>query len=299
MNVFLVQFLPLVFFALAIAVPISIVLWIRHKHKQRRNPLTFQMLRNPGESIEQRIKALNEEIDIYTSSTAIVPLFCYSAYLTTRYLTSAKTSPWIYGLLGTGYVGYLGFQLNKTFRQRHNEQLGLDCERAVGQELNQLMLEGCRIFHDFQADKFNIDHIVVGANGVFAIETKGRAKPDRGKGQEDARVTYDGEYLQFPTWREQEPLEQTKRQASWLSQWLSRAVGDQVAVRPVLALPGWFVDRKKPYPIIYNGKSPQFLTKIRTEAQLSQEMIQRISHQLEQKCRNVAPQAYKKIESKF
>ncbi len=28
-----------------------------------------------------------------------------------------------------------------------------------------------------QADNFNIDHLVVGANGVFAIETKGRRKP--------------------------------------------------------------------------------------------------------------------------
>ena len=252
------------------------------------------MFRNPGESINDRIEKLNDEIQDYFTFTALVPLICYSTYLSTRHFTGTKISPWFYCALTAGFVGRFAYRLSKALKQRHNEQLGLDCERAVGQELNHLMLEGCRVFHDFQADKFNIDHIVVGANGVFAIETKGRAKPDRGKGQEDARVTYDGEYLQFPTWREQEPLEQTKRQASWLSQWLSSAVGDQVAVRPVLALPGWFVDRKKPYPIIYNGKYPQFLTKIRTEALLPQEMIQRISHQLEQKCRNIAPQAYKK-----
>ncbi|MBJ6802717.1 nuclease-related domain-containing protein [Geomonas propionica] len=296
MTIFFVQLLPLAFFALSLTVPICVGLWIRHQRKHRRNPLTYQMFRNPGESINGRIEQLNDEIQDYLAFTGIVPLFFYSAYLSTRYFTDTKISPWSYCALTVIFVGHFGYRLSKAIKQRHNEQLGLDCERAVGQELNQLMLEGCHVFHDFQADKFNIDHIVVAENGVFAIETKGRAKPDRGKGQADARVTYDGDYLQFPHWREQDPLEQAKRQASWLSQWLSSAVGDQIAVRPVLALPGWFIDRKKPYPIIYNGKTPQFLTKIRTEAQFSQEMIQRISHQLEQKCRNVAPQAYKKKE---
>lgn len=294
MKFFFVQFLPLLFFALSFAVLLCLALWISHQRKQRRNPLTFQMLRSPGESINRRIEQLNDDIGTYCACIGFIPLFCYSAYLSTRHFTNEKTSPWSYCLVGIGYLVFFTFRLNKAIRQRHNERLGLDCERAVGQELNQLMLEGCRVYHDFQADKFNIDHIVVGENGVFAIETKGRAKPDRGKGQEDARVTYDGRFLQFPTWREQEPLEQSKRQASWLSEWLSKAVGEQVRVTPALALPGWYVDRKKPGHIIFNGKNPQFLTKIATESLLSPSIIQRISHQLEQKCRDVAPQAYRK-----
>jgi hypothetical protein len=32
----------------------------------------------------------------------------------------------------------------------------------------------------------NIDHVVIGKNGVFAVETKGRSKPMRGKGNDDA-----------------------------------------------------------------------------------------------------------------
>jgi len=156
------------------------------------------------------------------------------------------------------------------------------------------MLEGCRVFHDFQAENFNIDHVVIAGNGVFAIETKGRSKPDRGRGQEDVLVTYDGQTLQFPTWREREPIEQAKRQAVWLSGWLTKAVGEQVPVKPVLALPGWFVDRKSKDFLIYNGKNPQYLMKITGEKPLSPEMIQRVAHQLDQQCRDIAPQAYKK-----
>jgi len=296
MNTLFIQLIPLALFLLPLTVPIGIIFWIRHQRKGRRNPLTYQMLRAPGESISQRIDLLSNDIDQYLTVSGIVPLLCYSMYLSTRYIANNQVSPVIFVLISIGFLAYFGVRLNKTYVQRHKEQLGLDCERSVGQELNQLMLEGCRVFHDFQADNFNIDHVVIAGNGIFAIETKGRSKPDRGGGQEDVLVTYDGQTLQFPTWREREPIEQAKRQAAWLAAWLSKAVGEQLLVRPVLALPGWFVDRKSKDFLIYNGKNPQYLMKIAGEKTLSPEMIQRVAHQLDQQCRDIAPQAYKKAE---
>ena len=294
MNSIFIQLLPSAILLLSLCVPLSITLWVRHQRKNKRNPLTFQMLRAPGESINKRIELLNDEINEHLTFSGIVPLLCYSGYLTTRYIANEKVHPAIFVVFALGYMAFLGVRLHKAIRQRNNERLGLDCERAVGQELDQLMLNGYRVYHDFQAENFNIDHIVIGENGVFAIETKGRAKPDRGKGQEDVKVTYDGQALQFPTWKEREPLEQAKRQATWLSNWLNKAVGDQIAVKPGLALPGWYIDRKKSDFLIFNGKNPQFLTKISTETQLSPEMIQRVAHQIERQCRDVAPQAYRK-----
>jgi hypothetical protein len=296
MNTFYIQLIPVALFLLPLSVPISIVFWIRHQRKGRRNPLTYQMLRAPGESISQRIDSLSDDIDLNLTMTGIVPLLCYSVYLSTRYIANKQISPAIFVVMSIGFLTYFGIRLNKAYVQRHKEQLGLDCERSVGQELNQLMLEGCRVFHDVQADSFNIDHVVVAGNGIFAIETKGRSKPDRGRGQEDVKVTYDNQFLQFPDWREREPIEQAKRQAAWLSDWISKAVGEQLPVRPVLALPGWFVDRKSKDFLIYNGKNPQYLMKIAGEKPLSPEMIQRVAHQLDQQCRDIAPQAYKKTE---
>jgi hypothetical protein len=295
MNTLLVQLIPVAFLLLPLSVPIGIVLWIRHQRKHRKSPLNYQMLRAPGESISKRIELLNDDVDQYLTISGIVPLLCYSMFISTRYIANIQMSPIIFVIMAIGFLAYFGFRLYKTYIQRHKEQLGLDCERAVGQELNQLMLNGYHVYHDFQADNFNIDHVAIGENGVFAIETKGRPKPDRGRGQEDSKVIYDGQTLQFPTWREKEPLEQAKRQAVWLSGWLTKAVGEQVPVKPVLALPGWFVDRKAKDLLIYNGKNPQYLLKITTETPLSSEMIQRIAHQVEQQCRDVDVLAYKKV----
>ncbi len=290
MDTFLVQLLPAVIFILSLSVPLGIALWIRHQRKHRRNPLTAQMLRAPGESISKRIDQLSEDVDLYLTFSSIVPLLCYSGFLTTRYIANSKVSPLIFVVLALGSLAYFGGRLNTAIRQRHNEQLGLDCERAVGQELNQLMLDGYRVFHDFPADGFNIDHIVVGESGVFAVETKGRGKPVKG----NVNIVYDGEGLQFHTHYEKEPLAQARRQAGWLAKWLTSAVGVQVSTRPVLVFPGWYIERKKPGLLIYNGKNPQAVYKIPGEISLSVEMIQRIAHQLDQRCRDVEPSAYQR-----
>ncbi len=84
------------------------------------------------------------------------------------------------------------------FNKRRRYRLGYEGEIAVGQELNQLMRDGFYVYHDFFVDKFNIDHIVVGPSGVFAVETKARSKPTSDSPVPDYKVKYNGKCLQFP-----------------------------------------------------------------------------------------------------
>ena len=282
-------------------VPLFIsVLFIQRRKKSRRSPLTSQLLRGPGESLRGQLEIASDKLDNFFFVMIIVAVAALGLLLALVSSGNGKIFVWQLWLLAICYIlmmTLLSLRLYSLFRHRQDLYLGLDGERAIGQELNQLMLDGYRVYHDFQFDdKFNIDHIVIGENGVFAIETKGRAKPNRGRGQEDVRVVYDGQSLQFPTWSETEPIEQAKRQATLLSNWLTKAVGQQVLVTPALALPGWYVDRKVRDFMIFSGKNPQFISKIKTEMVLSPEMIQRIAHQIEQQCRDVEPTAYRKAK---
>ena len=52
--------------------------------------------------------------------------------------------------------------------------------------------------HDFPANQFNVDHVVIGPTGVFAVETKARSKPVNGGGKQDATVVCHGDHLAFP-----------------------------------------------------------------------------------------------------
>jgi hypothetical protein len=105
-------------------------------------------------------------------------------------------------------------------------------------------------------------------------------------------VKYDGNCLRFPNGTDVESLEQARRQAEWLSKWLRRAVGEAVAVRPVVVLPGWFVERTATGGIpVINPKNFRLIAKPRNGSHLSEIMISRIVHQVERKCRDVEPKA--------
>jgi hypothetical protein len=169
----------------------------------------------------------------------------------------------------------------------------MEAEMAAGQELSQLIADGFAVFHDIPGNKkFNVDHVVVGRSGVFAIETKGRAKRVRGD-ESGYRVIFDQGRLQFPGWSEVEPLEQARRNAIWLGKWLTSAVGEAISAKPVLLLPGWFIERKSPSDVaIINGTNPrQYFLKI-PGVELSEQLVRQIAHQLDSRCRDIEPKAY-------
>ena len=127
---------------------------------------------------------------------------------------------------------------------------------------------------------------------IYAVETKARRKPTTHNGKADAKVLYDGAKLQFPDWVETKPLEQARKQASWLSKWLSSAVGDRVNVIPVLNLPGWFVERTSANGFaVINPKQFRSILNSTKSSKLDESTIARVVHQLDQRCRDVQPKA--------
>jgi len=267
--------------------------------KDRRSPLSDKLLRSPGQSLMEQVDEVSEEVNTGIVMLFFMPLSLSATFFSQLYWGMIRFS---YSILLLNLslllllMALVAKRLSRHLVKRNQLRVGLDAEMAVGQELNHLMREGCHVYHDFYADGFNIDHIVVGPAGVFAVETKGRAK--KGQGKASARVIYEGDRLHFPEWVTDQPLLQSKRQAQWLARWLSSAVGECVAVRPVVALPGWFVELKQRSDVlVINGKRPNYLARPQGSG-LSECMIQRISHQLDQRCRNVEPAAYNKVQEK-
>ena len=83
---------------------------------------------------------------------------------------------------------------------------------------------------------------------------------------------------------------QAERQADWLAKWLTSATGNSVYALPVLALPGWFVELSGRGSVsVYNGRQLSQLLRARGAKPLSETDIQRIAHQVQQRCRTVTP----------
>jgi hypothetical protein len=104
------------------------------------------------------------------------------------------------------------------------------------------MALGCTVLHDVPGDHFNLDHVVIGPRAVYAIETKSVRKPRASVAKDHFKVVYDGDSLRFPDFSDRKRLQQTKRQADWLAAYLKQATGQQIAVVPALALPGWWIE---------------------------------------------------------
>jgi len=272
---------------------------LKKDRARKRSPLIANLLRSPGESLNEKIEKLREKIDDRLIN--IVSIFIGAAVLIGFCLGSKANAPttlfmfFVFLLVATVVTLYNVRHLSVLWKTLHDYRLGHDAELAVGQELNHLMRDGYTIFHDFLFGKFNIDHIVVGPKGIFAVETKGKGKPIRGMGKKDATIEYDGKNLLFPDgYVSKEPIDQAKRQAQSLSKWLTSAVGENIMVTPVLAFPGWYIKRTAPGNFLFLfGTYQNYKNLLCAQKSLDDQLIKRVCHQLEQKCRNVEPKAYK------
>ena len=121
------------------------------------------------------------------------------------------------------------------------------------------------------------------------IETKARRKRGGFNGQAAHEVIFDGEALQFPRSRETKPIEQAKRNAAWLSDYLRNETGEPVEVFPLVVLPGWFVKKSERgnfrVNVINANYLPGFLE--RQAEKLEPAQVRRIITALDKKCRDV------------
>lgn len=278
-------------------VPLGVMLgaiWIAHRAHQRadrRHPLTKDLLRGPGHTLSRELEDARGDLVAYLAAIVPVPLFLLAAWALDDRSKGRQSAFPIIDLVVIGILvivfAYRSFFLIRKIRRL---SLGHEAERAVGQELNQLIGHGFRVFHDIVGDTaFNVDHVVVGPTGVFAVETKGRTKPLR-EGKAEYRVELHGNRLIFPGWTETKPLQQAQRNAEWLAEWLSSSTGEKVQVQPVLALPGWFIERRDRCPVLVISPTNCQATFSKWHASsLSTGSILRIAHQLDARCRDVVP----------
>lgn len=122
---------------------------------------------------------------------------------------------------------------------------GEEGERIVAQAIEQdLIPQGYVVFHDIPLEKdgrnFNVDHLLVGPNGIFAIETKNYTKPAKGSPE----VKYDGKTILWCGKRHTDcdEIAQSMSAAQSAKSLIDELTGLSVFVQPVLCAVGWFAN---------------------------------------------------------
>ncbi len=265
-----------------------------------RSPFKEKLLRPAGESLRLKIEGIRDEVmetGFVLAALLVAP--CFFILLVVTHDWRWNLVIWCVAFVASYGVAFRQWKKVKALRKDlRNYRLGFDGERYVAEKLGALTEYGYRVFHDFvfdmkpggDATDFNFDHIVIGTNGIFLLETKAIRQPngEMPDGQERHKVIANGDVLEFPKgYSARKQIAQAKSNAADLSKWLTGTSTTPIPVLPLLILPGWFVESRSCIPVL-NGKNlVDVIPKLGKKNAWTAEEVRKFSDRIEAHCRNV------------
>ena len=211
------------------------------KDEKLRMPFEVKKIRRrPGQSAGEHWRAIvDNEMD------AVAPaLACMAAFLLVAFYQALGivVPVWLFVVLFLGGICWIIFKVIKIRRCIRTWQLGENGEQYVGQTLEKDMRPlGYDVFHDVVIKKgkrtFNLDHVLIGPNGVYVVETKAWRKPEKGSPEieyKDGRLYKMGKEIKDDAVREVISLAKTANTLFF------ELTGRAYYVKPILVVAGWF-----------------------------------------------------------
>lgn len=130
-------------------------------------------------------------------------------------------------------TGYAMFRLVNTVINKRHVKFLRDANIAIGHQLQQMTANGTRVFHDVATSAGIIDHVVVGQNGLYAVNVVARRSGKQGQ------VRMKGNVLHFSNSKSEYPIVDISAKTTRLAKDFRKIIGHTVRVRSVIALPGW------------------------------------------------------------
>jgi hypothetical protein len=208
------------------------------KQRKKKSPLEEKPLRNPGQSADEAVEDFVLE-KIVLPIIFLLILFVLIGLDWWRYYYPLPSPPIFITIIVGLFTIFFAARFSRNLRVLQNYKLGRDGEKAVGQRLEELRIQGYLILHDVLGKGFNLDHVVFSNRGLFVIETKSLSKPMKG----DAIISFQGETLLANGRKlDRDPIKQSLAEVAWLKNILKKITGEDFPVRGIIVFPGWFVN---------------------------------------------------------
>lgn len=206
--------------------------------RNSRSPLRANPLRQPGQSVrEQQNELLFDKL--FPIATIIFVLW-FVAALEWAWLSSGLRHDPIFWTVFAALITLYGVaRAWPLLRRLRYLAEGYQGERAVGEFLDRLRIQGYRIYHDVPGESGNVDHVIISTRGIYTIETRVRRKPAKGQGT----IRYDGETVSLKDGPgDPAPVIRARAQAAQLERLLREVTDRRFTVRPLVLYPGWSVE---------------------------------------------------------
>jgi hypothetical protein len=219
----------------------------RERAARRHSPFAEEFLKVPGRGLRPGVEAASRRMMGALFFAGAWPLLVFGAWAGVHWLGGVPRSPLVDlavgGILVLGWILGL-YRLVSAEARYRRMRTALDAEIATGEMLAGLGGAGCRVLHDVPAPTGRISHVVISPAAVFAIRTFSRARARRGRGKEDVTAFVTGDELKFPGSKDITAVPIARKSAMSLGETLKSRLGLSVDVRPVVFLPGWYVENR-------------------------------------------------------
>jgi hypothetical protein len=210
------------------------------RKKKSRFPFEGPLRRLAGQSVrDERDRLLNDQVNEYL---VVALMFCLLAAWewAHRWFVLVHSAE-VLTAMAIAIIGYCGFRCFRLRREIRNLNQAERGERRVSELLAELRGKRYIAFNDLLVTNANIDHVLVGPSGVFAIETKTYSIFGSGRvGVDENGVLRLGN---------KPALKNPLRQAAFAAQKVAGILEDRmhkpVQVTPVLIFLGWKLDGAK------------------------------------------------------
>lgn len=255
------------------------------KRKEFRPPVTEPLRRLPGESVRKELdRILEDEVLGYVFYAVVIWLLVFWEFVRKWLAPALHLSVLIF--VAAGVSSYCAFRVWRLRRDVRNLKQADKAERHISDLLRRVRRYDYVTFDDLLDEtagwKSNIDHVVVGPGGVFAIETKAYSVFGNGC----AEIGADGVLRLSKKEALGDPLGQSRRSAEKVTRQLQLRLRQEFPVQPVLVLPGWGIAMPKSESgvAVLNDDTIEEFFKSRRRA-LSNEQIRDICSHLDRNAR--------------
>lgn len=182
-------------------------------------------------------------------------------------------------------LAFAAYQLVATVLEGRQVRFQRDANIAIGHQLHQISSGITRVFHDVETSAGVIDHVVVGQNGIYAINVVAK------RGGNGNTVRLQDNTLHFPNAKLMFSIVDIAARKTRLEKDFRKLLGHKIRVRSVIAVPGWDIgEQSSEQHLLVNERNVAMLRGWRDNSDhLMNEDVDTLHKDLTSKCLRSAP----------
>jgi hypothetical protein len=242
------------------------------------------IMHEAAQRFRDELERLTNSQAIYLSGALVFLVLFAAAYVLRAEDLFAGYPAWQLHLQ-TGFLTLAGifaaWRLVSTILARRQVKFVRDANIAVGHQLQQISTGANLVFHDIVTSAGIVDHVLVGQNGIYAVNVVAR------RGGRKGSATLKDNELAFSRGNTAISLTAITASMARLEKEICRLLGQKVRLRCVIAVPGWNIgEQTSERHLLVNERTITMLRGWRDQSDyLMNEDVEALQKELTARCR--------------